>query len=120
MISFGKKILAKKSSRNIIYIILSGVLVNVSNWIYLAITLQPKSEPIPLHYNIYFGIDLIGVWYNMYAMPFSGLLIIGINIWLLKIVKPKDVLTKYFLAAGLTFAQVILLLATVYIITQTG
>ncbi len=33
---------------------------------------QPSKGLIILHYNVYFGVDLLGVWWQAYALPFLG------------------------------------------------
>ena len=36
--------------------------------------IRPSGTPIVLHYNVYFGVDLLGVWWQAYALPFLGIL----------------------------------------------
>ena len=46
--------------------IVSAVLINLGIWALLYFKLSPLREQINinLHYNVYFGIDLIGQWHN--------------------------------------------------------
>lgn len=40
--------------------------------------IRPSGTPIVLHYNVYFGVDLLGVWWQAYALPFlGGLFLLG-------------------------------------------
>ena len=59
--------------------VLVSILLNLGIWIVLYIYIKPSHGPIYLHYNIYFGIDLIGEWYRVYIIPLTGLLIILVN-----------------------------------------
>ncbi len=40
----------------------------------LAYFIHPSETPIVLHYNVYFGVDLLGIWWQVYALPFLGIL----------------------------------------------
>ncbi len=35
----------------------------------LAYFIRPTENPIVLHYNVYFGVDLLGAWWQVYALP---------------------------------------------------
>lgn len=40
--------------------------------------IRPSETPIVLHYNVYFGVDLLGIWWQVYVLPFlGGLFFIG-------------------------------------------
>lgn len=36
--------------------------------------IRPSETPIVLHYNVYFGVDLLGIWWQVYALPLLGAL----------------------------------------------
>ncbi|MFA6391431.1 MAG: hypothetical protein WCW66_01575 [Patescibacteria group bacterium] len=59
--------------------LLVAMIINLGAWVVLYLYIKPSLDPIYLHYNIYFGIDLIGDWYEIYIIPLSGLLIILVN-----------------------------------------
>ena len=59
--------------------LLVAMIINLGAWVVLYLYIKPSLDPIYLHYNIYFGIDLIGEWYKIYIIPLSGLLIILVN-----------------------------------------
>lgn len=56
-----------------------SLLVNGALWLWLTDTLSPSPEPIPLHYNIYFGIDLVGPWWYRFGFPAVGFATIVVN-----------------------------------------
>ena len=48
-------------------------------WVYLAINIKPGIERVFLHYNIIFGVDLLGSWWKIYLFPLAGILVAFIN-----------------------------------------
>lgn len=92
-------------------------LLNLSIWLILYMKVQPTSEPIPLHYNIYFGIDLIGSWYKIYYIPGFGMIIFFINLLLSYIIYKREKIISYFLIFSSGMIQIIFL-ATGLLITQ--
>lgn len=48
-------------------------------WIYIFLNIGSDRDQLFLHYNIIFGVDLVGSWWKILALPFGGLLIILIN-----------------------------------------
>ncbi len=55
------------------------LLINGTGWGLVIWKIRPSDLPVYLHYNIYFGVDLIGNWYQLYLYPAGGLLVIVIN-----------------------------------------
>lgn len=100
--------------------VLLSVLFNLVNWglIYYRFTrfLAGQEESIILHYNIYFGIDKIGNWTNIYYLPLIGLAILFINLLGGYLLCQKDKLISYFFLCAALFSQILLIMATFYII----
>ncbi|MFA6424373.1 MAG: hypothetical protein WCV83_03640 [Candidatus Magasanikbacteria bacterium] len=48
-------------------------------WVYAAMYVRATSDQIFLHYNVVFGVDLIGEWWKILVVPFGGLLIFLLN-----------------------------------------
>lgn len=61
------------------WVIIAAIFVNLANWISIAYFIRPVDFPIILHYNIYFGVDVIGDWWQVYFLPAIGLLILSVN-----------------------------------------
>jgi hypothetical protein len=61
------------------WVILAALLVNATNWGLIAFFIRPVDFPIILHYNVYFGVDVIGSWWQVYFLPLIGLLILSVN-----------------------------------------
>ncbi len=41
--------------------------------------IKPINFPIILHYNVYFGVDIIGNWWQVYFLPAMGAAFFAIN-----------------------------------------
>ncbi len=98
---------------------LFSLAVNLFIWVFLYLKflpLQAMGETLPLHYNIYFGIDFIGRWYEIFIMPLVGIFFIIINFILADIIYLRDKITSYFLTGAGAFIQILLFLAAYSIV----
>ncbi|MBI3963441.1 MAG: hypothetical protein HY341_00410 [Candidatus Kerfeldbacteria bacterium] len=59
--------------------LLSALLFNVVTWIVTARSYSPTEDFVPLHYTIYFGIDLFGPWQYLYTYAAWGAVIVIVN-----------------------------------------
>ena len=72
-----------------------------------------ESRYIPLHYNIYFGVDRFGPWYNAFFLPGIGAILLIVNIiFEVFFIKREHVLSAFF-AVGTFFSELIIFVATV-------
>ena len=78
--------------------------------------LMPSEEIgkyIPLHYNIYFGVDKFGPWYFVFEMSVFGLVVLFLNTWLAaRYFERERALSAFF--SLISFLVQILLLAAMY------
>lgn len=93
-----------------------GLPLNIILWLIIFIYVKPVVEPIPLHYNIYFGIDLLDYWYKFFYLPAVGLIILAGNLILSAYLSRHDDLIAYFFIISAGAIQLILILASVLII----
>ena len=101
----------------IILINLAGNLFfNLFLWLLLFLKIKPQEAPLLLHYNIYFGIDLIGEWYKVFLIPFSGLAIFLLNLIFSFIIYKKDKILSYFPLIVSLIIQIILFIGGILII----
>lgn len=103
-------------NKYIFIISLFGFLLNLLTWIILIWKIKPSTEPIPLHYNIYLGIDLIGNWKLVYILPGSGLIIYFINLIISYIIYKRIKLISYFLISINLVVQLIFLTSSYLLI----
>jgi len=73
-------------------------------------------ELVVLHYNIYFSIDLIGVWWRIFLVPLAGLAILFINFLLSYIIYKQNRVISYFLTGGVVMTHLLLLIASLTLI----
>ncbi|MFH1668118.1 MAG: hypothetical protein ABH884_03820 [Candidatus Komeilibacteria bacterium] len=96
----------KTKSAIIIYFSLALIL-NILCWLWLALLIKPSGNTVPLHYNIYFGIDLIGAGWQLYYQPLFGFIIILTNLILAIIKRAVNGLVVYLALISL-FCQIII------------
>ena len=79
-----------------------NALLQLLAWFGALLLARPASQPLILHYNIYFGVDFLGPWVWLLVFPVSGLFIFFLN---------------FTLALGLYVHQRLLSLFLVYVAT---
>jgi len=112
---------ARRNKTLLILMILSFI-INVLLWIFLywqikkIIDSNPEYTTIPLHYNVFFGIDKYGEWYKIFFMPLTGLIIFLVNSITSFMIYSKKNILSYFLTLITLISQVILAIAGTLII----
>jgi hypothetical protein len=61
------------------WVLIGALILNAVNWGLIAFFIRPVDFPIILHYNVYFGVDVIGDWWQVYFLPLIGLIILMAN-----------------------------------------
>lgn len=97
---------------------LVAFLGNAALWVLLAFRLQPRAEVVPLHYNIYFGIDLVGPWWYTYILAIAGLLVFIVNLLLTIAIASRERVAAYFLTMGSILVQIVCFLTVYLMLTQ--
>jgi len=69
---------------------------------------------IPLHYNIYFGVDWYGAWWNIFFMPIIGAVILLVNTVITMIYGVKDAVLIHMLWVNTLLCEFILLIAIIF------
>src|SRR3989344_4976835 len=49
------------------WLLIGTFFLNIALWCFVAYFIRPGKIPIILHYNVYFGVDLVGAWWHAYA-----------------------------------------------------
>lgn len=70
--------------------------------------LLPRQENIVLRYNILFGIDLLGPWYQALMGPIAEAMLIGINTLVGLFIWRRDRVLSYILGSGTLITAVII------------
>lgn len=115
MKKFLNKIKNYYPDRGNVIIYLSALFLNLTIWVFMSYIKKPDNMSLPLHYNIYQGIDLFDVWSRLYIIPIIGLLFVTINFILTMYILKKDKLMAYFLSSSSILIQLILITAIFWI-----
>lgn len=76
------------------------------NWAGLIIFIHPVDLPIVLHYNVFFGVDLIGDWRQVFLLPAMGDIFFIINFVLAYIFYDrKERIASYLFLLASLFVQ---------------
>lgn len=100
----------RKFSLFLISAVLS-LLLNIILWVVLWSKFGLGSEPIPLHFNIVYGIDFVGRARLVYQLPAAGLLILIVNSTLSNILNKEEKIFGYFLNFAGLLVQVMIFIA---------
>jgi hypothetical protein len=71
---------------------------------------------VPLHYNIHFGIDTVGPWWQIFVVPAVGLLFMVMNLIAARMTWRRDPMLSYTIAAATAFIELLLLVAMIFIV----
>ncbi|PIR02923.1 MAG: hypothetical protein COV60_03080 [Candidatus Magasanikbacteria bacterium CG11_big_fil_rev_8_21_14_0_20_43_7] len=104
-----------KKKPNIILLCIS-VGLNIAAWMWLGLNIRPALGQVFLHYNILFGVDLVGSWYNVFALPLAGIFIIFCNATLGWRLYKQDPFATYVLQGIAIFVNVLLLISTALLV----
>lgn len=107
-----------KALQNKLFIVsfIIAALLNIGSWVALYTFLPYSDLPVILTYNIYFGISLIGAWYQLFFLPLSGSICLMLNATLGILLHRKEPILINMLQFATVMIQLILMAATVLII----
>lgn len=97
---------------------MSALATNIALWILVALRTQASVEPVPLHYNIYFGIDLLGPWWYTFFFPVIGTAVFIVNGVLTTVLYRKERVAAFFFALASALTELLLLLAAYFSLNQ--
>ena len=94
----------------------SSFLLNTATWVWLFWEIKPQKDPIFLHYNILFGVDYIGPWWQIIFLPLTGLLILLLNALIGWLLYHKYPFISQILNAVSVLIQIYILIASALLI----
>lgn len=71
---------------------------------------------IPLHYNVYMGVDAFGPWYHIFFLPAIGLALLAVNTAFQVVFFKREHVLSAFFAVATVATESILLVAMVLIV----
>lgn len=94
----------------------ASLLLVLGLWVSLAWHIRPSTDHIFLHYNVLFGVDLIGPWWHIFYISAAGTTVFLINTILGWVVYDRNrFMTQILLAASL-LVQILLLIAGILLV----
>lgn len=93
-------------------------LLNLGIWLVMFFNIKVSTEPIGLHYNIYFGINDYGMWYRLYLIPILGLSVIIINYIFGALAYRRERILGYLLVMSSVAVQFLLILGSTMIVSN--
>lgn len=88
------------------WVLIATSFIAALNWAALIVFIQPVDLPIVLHYNVFFGVDLIGNWKEVYFLPIISDIFFIINTILAYIFyKEKERIAAYLFLLASLFVQ---------------
>lgn len=104
-------------SRIVLWLLFSALVGNLADWAIILIFIRPTVPTIILHYNVYFGVDMMGDWRWVFILPGIGLLLLIINNSLaMYFYSNKERIASYILLMAALMVQLSLLIATLSVI----
>lgn len=107
--------LIKIFQRDFLFLWLVSLLINIITWAIVYFKIKPDSEIVPLHYNIFYGIDIAGKGYFIYLVPAIGLSVLVVNYWLFSYALGKDRFAANTTMAITLFVQIIIFAAVLFL-----
>ncbi|MFZ2193474.1 MAG: hypothetical protein WAV31_04490 [Candidatus Moraniibacteriota bacterium] len=105
-------------NRIVIGLLFLCIFVNIVDWLVLAFFLRPLDGfEVTLHYNVYFGRDMMGEAKRAYFLPFIGLILFAINVPLsIYFYKLKERIATYIFLITTLSIQLSLLISVISVI----
>ena len=71
---------------------------------------------IPLHYNVYVGVDAFGPWYDIFVLPVLGAALLVVNLIFQAVFFERERVLSAFFAVATLVTELVLLVAMVLIV----
>jgi len=92
-----------------------AIAVNIISWLFVYYKIKPSAEIVPLHYNVFYGADVVGKGDFIYFIPAVGLFIILINIIFYRLALRVDQFAGKTLSLVSIAAQILIFIALVFL-----
>jgi hypothetical protein len=92
-----------------------ALILNAFHFWYLFTKLRFGENNYFIHYNVIFGVDLVGSWVKLLVLPITGFLVILINFALALYFFNKDKFLSYILALTVLIFEIFLSISLVLI-----
>ncbi len=101
--------------KNVLFQTVLALVLNIISWLVIATQIKPNAEVIPLHYNIFYGPDLVGKGYYAYIIPSVGLLVLLVNFGLYKYAIKKEPFAAKVIVSISLVVQILILISILFL-----
>lgn len=99
--------------KNIFFFVTASLIILILSVLIIVFRIQPYGSIVPLHYDIFFGIDRIGPWHYTLLQSLIALGIIVINFFIGYVLYTYDKHLAYFLTLAALLFNSFLLIHTI-------
>jgi hypothetical protein len=92
-----------------------ALLLDIISWAIVLFKIRPGVETLPLHYNIFYGVDAVGRGYELYTVPAIGLFILIINAIFAQVIRKRDPFAATAILAAALVAEILVLVAIFFL-----
>ena len=96
--------------------LLISSLIQIFIWVYLIWSVSPSQERVFLHYNIVFGVDLVGNWWQLLLLPAAGTAVLLLNTAFSYFIYKVDKFLSRLLVFWIIFFHIFLLMAIIALV----
>jgi len=97
--------------------LIGSIIVSLANLGVMVWFMRPVDFPVVLHYNVYFGVDMVGKWWQAYFLPFIGFGVLAVNTTLgYLFYKQKERIVAHLLLLAALVVQIAVSIAVASII----
>lgn len=100
----------------VVWLFWFNLIVLVVDFFYIFLKLKGREDLIPLHYNIYFGVDLIGNKEQVFKLPLIGAIVFLVNYFLAGLIYRSEKFASYILIFASLAVAIVLSLAGMFIL----
>ncbi len=96
--------------------LLGSILIQIFLWWYLIANIHPEAGQIFLHYNIIFGVDLVGSWWKIYLIPLAGVAVALLNYFFSLMFYSVDKFLARLMSGWVLFFHLFLLIGIILLV----
>ena len=96
--------------------LLGSILIQIFLWWDLIANIRPEAGQIFLHYNIIFGVDLVGDWWKLYLTPLVRVVVILLNYFFSLMFYSTDKFLSRLLSLWVFFFHIFLMIGLALLI----
>ncbi|MCC6638957.1 hypothetical protein IT409_00180 [Candidatus Falkowbacteria bacterium] len=110
-----------RANRKMLALFSASSFFNLAALAFLIAKISPQrylslSGTIPLHYNLYFGVDVFGPWWHAFSLPLFGVMVMIVNIVSAYYVYEQEKVLSYLLMVISCIVSIIVCAASLFVV----